>query len=256
MTPIDYLNSILNRYNTIPVLLLPLTPAYQAVTPIIRRWGNSSIREVKISGSNAKGTAVAGVADLDLFISLDSSILNRYTLQELYNSLASYMRNAGYPVRQQNVSLGVNHQNIQVDLVPGVKFDGNSNDHWLYVSKSGRDRTKTNIDTHIARITRSGRIKEIRLAKIWRKVHNIDFPSVYLEETVLTALSGCGYINTDNNFLRILDYLTTSFTNASVYDPANTVNRISDELTYQEKVLISTTARSSRAQSNWGNIVW
>ncbi|HWY78802.1 MAG TPA: hypothetical protein VNW29_00425 [Candidatus Sulfotelmatobacter sp.] len=258
----DYLESVLNRYNTTLSLLLPLTPAYSTVVPLLRQWGNSltfpfsQLIEIKLSGSNAKGTGVLGVTDLDLFISFHQNILTSYNLEQIYNSLAQAMRNAGYNVRRQNVSVRINHNGTEVDLVPGVKFSGNSNDHWLHVTGTGRDRTKTNIDAHISRVTSSGRIKEIRLTKIWRKLNNLDFPSIILEEAVMDALSGYTIGNTANNFWRVLDYLQTDITTAYIIDPANSSNVISNDMTQIVKNTISNAAAASRRQSDWRMIVY
>lgn len=68
-----------------------------------------------------------------------------------------------------------------MDLVPAVHLGSNIEDHWLYVNKSNRERTKTNVDTHIDTVRSSGRINEIILTKIWQKNHNLDFPAFYLE---------------------------------------------------------------------------
>ena len=256
MTPTQYLNSILSKYTTLPTLLLQLSPTYHAVVPRLRTWGYPVIREIKISGSNAKGTAIAGDVDLDLFISLDPSVLSTHTLTSIYDSLVKGVQNAGYVARRQSVSVRINHVGMEVDIVPGVKFAGNTNDHWLHVTKSGRDRTKTNIDTHINRVVNSGRVGEIRLVKIWRKLNNLDFPSIYLEETVINCLSGYRIGNLETNFLRVMDFLSGSFANTTVIDPANSSNVISDDLTVVEKNVIGYTASISKAQPTWGTIVW
>lgn len=256
MTAMEYLNSILRKYDTTLPLLLPFTPAYQAIVPVLRTWANNLLLDVKVSGSNAKGTAVAGVADLDLFVSLHPNTINIHTLAEIYNSLATTMRGLGYAVQRQNVSIGINYGGIKVDIVPGVKFSGNTSDHWLYVTKSGRDRTKTNIDFHINRISRSGRVDEIRLTKIWRLNNNLDFPSTFLEEAVLDALSGYSIGNTDVNFWRVLEYLQTDIVTTYIVDPANSANVISNDLTQAEKNIISNAAAESRKQQYWGSVVY
>ena len=256
MTSIQYLRSIINGYLTTPLLLLPITPAYQAVTPILRAWGNNFIDDIKISGSNAKGTAIAGVADLDLFISLHSHTLNSYTLAQLFISLENYLLKSMYIPRTQNVSIRINYLGTEVDIVPAVKFAGNSNDHWLHVRKSGQDRIKTNINTHINRVVQSGRIEEIKLTKIWRKLNNLDFPSIYLEETVISCLNGHQVGAIDNNFWKVLEYLSNSFPNARIIDPSNGANIISNDLNQSEKNLIKSAAKFSRTQKYWKYIVW
>lgn len=142
-----------------------------------------------------------------------------------------------------------------MDLVPAVHLGGNTEDHWLYVNKANRERTKTNVDTHINTVRNSGRINEIILTKIWRKNHNLDFPSFYLELAVIEALkykrSGLA-----EHFLAILDYLSTTFVSARFVDTANTNNIISDDLTDAEKKAIAIKAGQSRGQQSWGSIVW
>ncbi len=258
MTPLEYVNQVLNRYNTFSATFLPQTPVYQLMFQLINYWVTMHNLQgyLYVSGSNAKGTAIAGEADVDLFVSLHPNALNARTLADIYNSLAQFLRQRGYSVRRQNVSVRINHGGVEVDIVPGVKFGGNTNDHWLHVTKSGRDRIKTNIDVHITRVANSGRIPEIRLTKIWRRNKGLDFPSIYLEECVINCLSGYRFGNTDANFLRVLEYLSTNFVNARIVDPANTANVISDDLTLHEKQLISSTANFSRFQPNWGTIVW
>jgi hypothetical protein len=251
MTPDDYVNSILSRYT---VNQAAAVAAGQAVYPIVKTWAGAQLAEGKFSGSHAKGTGIAGSVDTDIFISLKSDTTN--TLKEIYDSLAQTMRNNGYAPKLQNVSIRVSHGGMQIDLVPGIKHSGNSNYHWLYVSRSGRERTQTNIDLHISEVTSSGRINEIRAIKIWAKNHGLDFPSIYLELSVIAALSGYRVGNTANNVLTVLEYLRDRFMNARIQDPANTANIISEDLTQAEKQAIATQARISKLKPTWGEIIW
>jgi hypothetical protein len=220
---------------------------------LISTWAGECLNDIYLSGSRAKGTAINLSSDLDLFISLKSITQN--TLNEIYESLFNHIDNAGYKPRKQNVSIGLNIAGKQIDLVPAKKRSGNTNDHSLYINK--RDTwTQTNVIEHINKIKNSGRITEIVLLKIWRKLHNLDFPSIYLELTVLEALSGKSKSTPARNFLTVLDYLRDEFVSKKIIDPANTNNVISEDLYKYEKEAIQKKASESRSQKYWKDIIW
>lgn len=255
MTSDEYLKSLIIKYH-VPIAIQG-SPAYNAgntICPIIKKWAGTQLRSISFSGSNSKGTAIRGKTDIDLFISLKSDTTN--TLKELFDSLHKRMQNNGYSnARKQHVSIHLVHNDIAVDLVPAVHFGGNTEDHWLYVNKPNRERTKTNVNKHIELVKASGRINEIILTKIWRQNHQLDFPSFYLELVVIEALkykrSGLA-----ENLLCILGYLSSNFVSARFIDPANTNNIISDDLTNVEKKAIAAQSLQSRREQNWGSVVW
>ncbi len=254
MTAEEYLQNLISKYQVATGEGTAASNAGNTVYQVVKRWAGQHLRSGSYSGSYAKGTAIRGRTDVDIFISLKSDISN--TLKEIFNGLHSWISQNGYPyARKQNVSVHVAYNSIEVDLVPAVHLGGNTEDHWLYVNKSNRERTKTNVDVHIDTVRNSGRIGEIILTKIWRKNHNLDFPSFYLELAVIEALkykrSGIA-----DHFLAVLDYLSNGFLSARFVDPANTSNIISDDLTDVEKRAIASQARQSRRQQSWGSIVW
>jgi len=254
MTPDEYLQSLITKYKASTGTGSVAYNAGNAIYPIIKKWAGVQLREVSFSGSNAKGTAIHGTTDVDLFISLKSD--TKETMKQLFDKLFTTMKGNGYTgALKQNVSIHVNHVGIDVDLVPAVHFGDNSEDHWLYVNKPNRDRTKTNITTHINLVKGSGRINEIILAKIWRKNHGLDFPSFYLELAVIEALK---YTRTGlaDNFIKILEYLRDLLATARHVDPANSNNIISDDLTVAEKKIIADQAKKSRAEPKWEQTVW
>ena len=254
MTSDEYLQNLIARYNVATGDGTAASNAGNAVYQIVKGWAGQQLREGSYSGSYAKGTAIRGGTDVDIFLSLKSDTSN--TLKEIFNGLHSWITQNGYPyARKQNVSIHVVHNGCDVDLVPAVHLGGNTEDHWLYFNKSNRERTKTNVATHIDTVKSSGRINEIILAKVWRKNYGLEFPSFYLELAVIEALkykrSGIA-----DHFLAVLDYLSNGFSSARFVDPANTTNIISDDLTVAEKNSIASQAAQSRRQQSWGSIVW
>lgn len=249
MTGLEYVNSVLKKYAVNPS---KATEYLNGFLPYITEWANGYLVDVKISGSSKKGTAVSNGTDVDLFISLTSTTNN--TLNEIYESLFLYMAGKGFTARRQNVSIGIDYNSDQIDLVPARRQSQYGNDHSLYVSKK-KSWTKTNIDTHISQVSNSNRLNEIKLTKIWRNANNLDFPSFYLELVVIDALYNCTIGATDTNFLKVLNFIVQSLENNVYYDPANTNNCISDQISASEKRKIANAAKISASQQNWKDVV-
>lgn len=245
-----YLRSILQKYD---VNISGAEAAGNYIYPVIQRWGNIYLVKAEFSGSLAKGTGINIGTDADIFISVSSNTPG--TLADLYGTLFNAVTQAGYTARKQNVSIGTTVNGYKIDLVPGRRQSQYGNDHSLYKSKAG-SWTQTNINTHINHVKNSNRIEEIRLSKIWRQLHNLEFPSFYLELTVIEALKYSTAGNLSANFLKVLEFFRDSLPSTRYVDPANTNNIISDDLTAAQKIAISSQARLSRNQQNWGGIVW
>lgn len=219
---------------------------------IVSAWANQYLVDIKLSGSMAKGDATILSSDLDLFISLSST--TPCTLQEIYESLYDYVSTRGISSRKQNVSIGVTYKSKKIDLVPAKRWDSRSNDHSLYKRKQD-SWTKTNIDVHINDVKRSSRVTEIIALKIWKELHKLEFPSIYLEKFVLDALSGRNRYDYANNFVYLLTDIADNFESRRVIDSANTANILSDDLTIAEKRKIAQQARIDLTK-RWNQVIW
>ena len=223
-----------------------------AVEPTLLVWGSGHVRDFIVSGSHAKGTAVGGQTDLDLFISLAHGAPGY--LAEIYWKLHARAASAGWSPRAQNVSIGVQILGRKVDLVPGRVQEGYRNRHSLYRRKVG-SWTLTDVSNHITLVGGSGRTEEIRLTKVWRMRNGLEFPSLALELAVLEATRGRRIGAVAHNFWEVLWYLAETFVTARLVDPANTSNIVSADLTIAEKMAIAAAARSARAQMWWEPII-
>lgn len=249
--PDEFLNSILAAHQLTYADAAIIQTTSAQVAGVITSWAGQWLGEIKYAGSYAKGTGVRGSSDVDLFISLNHDTPG--SISDLHQRLLSYLVANSYSARTQNVSIGLSRNGLSIDLTPGKKHPGNTNDHSIY---SHRRRTwqQTNVDDQIRYVRNSGRINEIKLAKIWRTLHGLDFPSFFVECAVIDALSGArGTLS--QNFATVLQYLRDSLPNTSLSDPGNTNNTVSDDLTLAEKQVIAQEAGRSYA-SNWGDILW
>jgi len=209
----------------------------------ITSWADRHYSDLFISGSSAKGTALQGSSDLDLFLSLKPTIQG--TLGEIFTDFSDTLKRIGYNVRSQNVSLRLKHYGLQIDIVPGKKLPNTQDWHFLYTSRrENQYRIQTNVKRHINAVVNSGRINEIMALKIWRDINRLEFPSMYLEMYVLKTMtrkwSGKGQLT--ENLLYLLDDISRYFPNVAVYDPSSSTNTISNDLLKSEKQTIQRAA--------------
>ena len=252
MSADEYLQSILTREAVNSGIFSPVRSVQAQLEPIIRGWAGSFLVSIHPSGSFAKGTANHSGTDIDLFISLSQQ--TRETLKEIYESLFTWMKGKGFIPSRQNVSINVQASGYSVDLVPGKRQDVFSGDHSLYRRRADT-WTKTNVAKHISYVTGGGRLLETRVIKLWRNQKHLDFPSFYLEMTVINALSKQLFGTLSGNVWKVFEHLRDTFPNARIVDPDNTNNIISDDLSGTERAKIKTAAEQALKASNWSEIV-
>jgi hypothetical protein len=201
------------------------------LSPTLTKWGNGYLLAIKPSGSFAKGTAVQGGTDVDLFCSVSSTVPN--TLESIQETLFNALQENGYNPRRQNVSIGLNVRGYKVDITPGKKRANAGNDHSLY-SRKNASWIQTNVDRHISFVRSSGRVPEIRWLKRWRCDEGIEWPSFHLELFCIRALHSARQGNLAPNVVTVLSALLTDL-GVGLSDPANTNNNVATSMTDAEK---------------------
>jgi hypothetical protein len=143
---------------------------------------------------------------------------------------------------------------LAVDVIPACR-EGKSSWQVLFNKRTGA-AVRTDVAQHVHLVANSGRQQEICALKIWRERKHLDFPSLYLELSVLRALEGERFGQLADNVLVVLRYLSSRFEQAVVRDPANRDNVLSDDLTASDKKAIAKAARNALYDENWKKIVW
>lgn len=250
-----YVDETLRNYD---VARGPGTPVYEVgrrLRGLIQRWYSERLVSVHNSGSFAKGTAIRGGTDLDLFISLRPR--TGRSVRRIYEALYEYVSGQGLNPRRQNVSIGVEVDNVKVDLVPARKHAG-SDDHSLYLRRDD-SWVKTNVARHISLVRSAGKSPAIRATKVWRTNRGLDFPSFYLELAVLRALQHHPARGTATELQRVLEFLGTDFIHEEFVDPSNEMNMISEDLTSDQRQGIANQAQASLRRiydGLWDRVVW
>lgn len=217
----------------------PYLKVKRELEPILNRWGNGHLLRIESSGSYAKGTAVIGGSDVDIFCSVSSTVPN--TLPQIYGTLAAALSSSGYNVRRQNVSVGIEVKGYKVDVTPGRRRDQNGNDHSLFSTKRG-SWIQTDIAKQISYVRDSGRTEEIRWLKEWRNFMGLDWPSFHVEVFTITSLVGHRHGALRDNVFYVLCEIARGKITRRLLDPASTSNNLSDEIDSRAKVLIEMAA--------------
>src|SRR3546814_20641322 len=89
----EHLREVLARHRVDTGLFSPVRGVQPLIEPVIQTWGGPFIVDIRTSGSFAKGTAVHGGTDIDLFVSLTSTLTD--TLQRICDTLRSEERRVG-----------------------------------------------------------------------------------------------------------------------------------------------------------------
>lgn len=256
MNPDSYIRFIIQKHKIKNEQNCKAMLVSKSLYPIIRRWAHNNLIQICPTGSFAKKTNITGNTDIDLFISLKSS--TPLALKDIYENLAGFLQFNNLSVKRQNVSIRLNLKDIDIDIVVGRRQEGNTQDHSLYTRKSN-SWIKTNIYKHISFVKKANCRLEILALKIWRKLNSLDFPSFYLEMSVIEALKNCKTFKLSSNLLIIFRYLSNNFEDARIIDPANSNNIISDELNKIEKKAIKDLAYSSLSYliaNSWKDVIW
>jgi hypothetical protein len=251
LTGDQYIQRTLGRYAVAYDADSPAVEAANALVPHLQRWAGSELAGLHTCGSFAKHTAVTGRTGIDILVSLKPTATS---LAEAFLALVDLAEARGWAPKIRAVSVGITFNGVAIDLVPGRLLEGYRDYHAIWLSRSGT-WTQTNVSMHTERVRDSGRTREVRALKIWGANHSLIFPSFYLELTVLAALAGYGG-DLGHNVQRVLGYLADQFSTAEIYDPANSLNRISDGLSAEEKKVVVVQAIASYNARSWDDVLW
>lgn len=253
MTTVDeYLYELLSRKQNNGKYTQNEERAYEKIADYINQWKqtyynsfyswNNVNIEMQKSGSRAKGDAIKGKSDIDIFVSIIDPN-NRNTVKEYYEDLYSFLKEKmpTNSMRKQNVSIGIDYAGCSIDVTPGKRINRQIyrngryyTDHYIYSRKTDNN-TQTNIQTHIDLVRNSGLANEMMILKIWRNCHALELPSIAIEilteEILRYNKSSSLYVNVK----RVFESLRDTIMDRRIIDPSNTTNNIADGIKKAEK---------------------
>jgi hypothetical protein len=225
--------------------------AADELIPLIKQWGKQYLQGITLSGAYAKNTAVSLCSDVDVLIALKP--VPDKEMKNIFWSLFEFLSDHDVSAQTRTVSIQVKALGMKVDLVPAYR--GRGSGVVLFNKKTGME-VHTDLTQHVHLVGNSGRQQEICALKIWRERNRLDFPSFYLELTVLQALEPELFGQLTHNVATVLRYIGNRFEKIELRDPANEDNVVSNDLSAQEKKAIATAARDALYDENWKKILW
>lgn len=252
VSPSDYLRAILQRDAVDTTAGAALRRLEAEVHALCETWAGRYLLEVYPAGAYEKGTANQSGISIDFVVSLSPQ--TPFTLRQIYESLHSHLQRSGLEAERRAVSIGLQLKGAVIDIVPARRESLNNDVHELYSPRRGAP-LKTNLNHHVLDLIESGRREEIRILKLWRDQHGLDFPSFYLELSTVAALRRRPLGELADNVWAALGYFEQLFVGRAILDPANANNVVSAEMTTNEKMAIAAAASATRATRSWTEIV-
>jgi hypothetical protein len=248
----QYAASIVEKYHVDADSGSPAHRAAEQVIPLLKEWGKPYLQGITLSGAYAKNTAVSLSSHVDVLVVLNS--VPGMEIKGIFWNLFQFLTDHDLRPHTHTVSIQVPKKEMLVDVIPACRDRASAGDT-LFNKKSGA-AVQTDIAQHVHLVANSGRQQEICALKVWRERAGLDFPSFYLELTVLQALEGERFGQLADNVTTALRYIANRFEATVVRDPANCDNVISNELSVAEKKAIAKAARAALYDENWKKAIW
>jgi hypothetical protein len=248
----QYAASIVEKYRVIPETGSPAHRAADAMAPMLKEWGKQYVLGITLTGAYAKNTAISLSGQVDVLIAL--SPIPGMEMKKVFWNLFEFFSDRDLRPRTRNVCVELERKGVRMHLIPACRNGGTAG-NLLFNKKTGAT-IHTDVAQHVHLIANSGRQQEICALKIWRERSQLDFPSLYLELSVLHALEGERFGQLADNVMAVFHYLSGRFEKVAVRDPANSDNVVSDDLSAGEKAAIAKAARKALEDENWKKILW
>lgn len=263
MTDTEYLNAVLRAQIFPPNApeLAALEQHKDDVTALLNVCFADARPTIRRGGSLAKGTMIRASYDLDLpcYFRADEDRAGA-SLKEIFHNVESALREDYWTeaktsaIRLRSRAATGAGPDFHIDVVPGRFFDDSETDVWLYQNIPDCERLKTNLDTHIAHVKKSGVTDAIRLMKLWRVTHRVDVRNFALELMTIDLLKERKAVSLPVQMRTVLESLRDNAMELVVEDPANpTGNDLSAILTHGTRRALQLQAQSTLQQiDNYG----
>ena len=217
---------------------------------------------VKTGGSRAKGTMIKSNYDLDITCYFDRADDDAgESLEDIFNNVKKALESE-YFVTPKTSSLRLEGRDGQtkgkythVDVVPGrfIDEDKKTDDVFLHQT-NGKERLKTNLQTHIDFIRDSGRQEVIRLLKLWKMRNGLGLKTFVLELMAVEVLRGNRSTDHETLLRAFWEALEDENSQITIEDPANPegndLSEFLEEHRYIHSVLATQTLQNAYT-SNW-----
>jgi hypothetical protein len=139
-------------------------------------------------------------------------------MKTIFWNLFKYLSDQNLHPHTRDVSIRLETAGTLVDLIPACR-ERETPGSALFNKRAGQ-AVHTDVSRHVHLIANSGCQQEICTLKIWRERMSLDFPSLYLELTVLRALGSERFGQLADNILAVFRHLSSKFEQSVIADPS------------------------------------
>lgn len=246
-----YLHGVLDKYAAEKIEMHD--PRLSEVKSIVKSWGGKNLKNIHLTGANNKRTAINESTDCDLLVSLKDHEVSE--LPNLYKSLEYEFLNYGIKPSRHTNSIFLESNGLKIEVIPAVFKNGTLNYHCIYYEPI-KQILETNVSLHDNHVLDSRHQNEIKLIKIWRRNHQLKFPTLFLELSVLKALNHRSSSSLTENFRTILKHLEENILHDVMVDLANSNHKVSELISIDEKISIKEAAAASLLTESIESVIW
>lgn len=257
MTNHEYLKSILDDEKIDHSVEETKTTRNEIKDFLINHYKKEKTVEHIYAGSIAKGTAVKSKYDIDIGILFNNTDFK--TLKDMFDDVKKTLEKeyGKANTREQNVSIRVEKNGHEIDVVPCQRIKDEDTKVNLYVNRNESNRLQSNLHIHVDEIKNFEELETIKLLKIWKIRKEIKFKSFGLELMTKKAFKDKNLTGLDNKFKYMMQYIIDEIDDLVLKDPANSNNDIAETIKPSHKENIKKYARRALKcieNDNWKKV--
>jgi len=235
MTNHEYLKSLLDNEKIDHTVEETKSTRKEIKDFLINYYSKDKNPDYVYSGSIAKNTAIKSKYDIDIGILFNNEDFD--SLQGMFDDVKAVLKKeyGSASIREQNVSIRVQLNSHDIDIVPCRRIDNDKNDVFLHIERTENTRIQSNIHNHVDIVKNMSELDTIKLLKLWKIQKAIKFKSFALELLVKKAFENESKIGLDKKFEYMMKYIRDNIDTISLVDPSNSNNNVSDSLTDNQK---------------------
>ncbi len=207
---------------------------------------------VYYGGSYAKNTMIQAAYDLDIVFYWPSGF--SYRIEDLSTEVGASLQRHWTYVYAKRVGWELPFEgDFHIDIIPGKTSSNDQSYAYLFNRDTG-GRFQTSIEFQVNYVIQSDRRDAIRLMKLWKTRKKVPIKTFILEQLVI---EGCKYIprnDLEKQLNATLTYIRDNILTCRLYDPANTNNVISDDITNEEKYRVRNLAEDALQARSWAAV--
>ncbi|MHA2179982.1 MAG: SMODS domain-containing nucleotidyltransferase [Promethearchaeota archaeon] len=207
-----------------------------------------------MAGSFKKKTMIKRHYDLDMFIIWKPEFIPLNEIKDLFYMVRDALNTNWARVEKKRVGWRIPFENeFHVDVIPSIEDENDSTFSYLYNCYE-KTMLKTSMQVHIAFIEKYDCRDVIKLLKLWKYRRKVPIKTFLLEIIIHLASFNFKSESLSDQLEAVFEYIANNIVNKPFYDPANSNNIITNNLTLEEKYEIRDKANNALNRECWGQM--